>query len=52
VAKGFRYYDYGVSADTASSNPMEPSWTLVRFKESMGSTGCMRVTYSRAVTPG
>jgi len=50
AAKGFRYYDYGVSADTASSNPLEPSWTLVRFKESMGSTGCMRVTYGRKVS--
>ncbi len=43
--QGFRWYDYGVSADTSSSNPMEPSWSLVRFKESMGSTGCMRVSY-------
>ncbi|MBD3239797.1 MAG: GNAT family N-acetyltransferase [Chitinivibrionales bacterium] len=45
VAQGYRYYDYGVSADTFSDNPMEPSWSLVRFKESMGSTGCMRTTY-------
>jgi len=45
VEHGYRWYDYGVSTDTSSSNPMEPSWSLVRFKESMGSTGCMRVSY-------
>ncbi len=50
VERGYRYYDYGVSADTFSDNPMEPSWSLVRFKESMGSTGCMRKTY-RWVSP-
>lgn len=45
VEQGYRYYDYGVSADTASDNPLEPSWNLVRFKETMGSTGCIRRTF-------
>jgi hypothetical protein len=52
IDKGYRWYDYGVSADTFSSNPMDPSWSLVRFKESMGSTGCMRVTYKWGVGSG
>lgn len=43
--RGYRYYDYGVSQDTFSTNPLEPSWPLVRFKESMRSTGCMRKSY-------
>lgn len=47
--KGFRYFDYGVSADTFSSDPMEPSWSLITFKESMGATGCLRKTYYRRV---
>lgn len=51
VEKGYRWYDYGVSADTASPNPLEPSWSLVRFKESMGSTGCIRKAY-RAILQG
>lgn len=44
--KGFRYLDYGVSADTFHSDPMEPSRSLVRFKESVGCTGCLRKTYT------
>jgi len=52
VEKGFRYYDYGVSADTASANPLEPSWPLVYFKESMGSCGCMRKTYLLTLSRG
>ena len=45
VEKGFRCYDYGVSMDTSSADPLEVSWSLVRFKESFGLTGCMRRTY-------
>lgn len=45
IAGGKRWLDYGVSADTQSSNPLEPSWSLVHFKESVGSTGCLRRTY-------
>ena len=47
--QGFRYLDYGVSADTFSTDPMEPSWSLIQFKESMGSTGCARKSYYRRV---
>jgi lipid II:glycine glycyltransferase (peptidoglycan interpeptide bridge formation enzyme) len=49
VARGFRYYDYGVSADTASTNPLEPAWSLVEFKERMGSTGCIRRCYQKVI---
>lgn len=44
--RGFRYFDYGVSMDTASDDPMEPSWSLVRFKESLGFRGCIRYSWS------
>lgn len=47
--KGFKYFDYGVSADTFSIDPMEPSWSLIEFKESMGANGCMRKTYYRRI---
>ncbi len=40
------YLDYGVSMDTFSPNPLEPSWSLVRFKESHGFSGCIRNTWS------
>ncbi len=46
VSQGFVYYDYGVSADTSSANPLEPSWSLVRYKESMGSSGCIRKSFT------
>jgi hypothetical protein len=49
AAQGYRYYDYGVSADTFSTNPLEPSWSLVTFKESMGARGCVRTTYRCAL---
>ena len=47
--KGYKYYDYGVSADTFNIDPMEPSWSLIQFKESMGALGCQRKTYYRRV---
>lgn len=47
--KGYRHYDYGVSMDTASPNPLEVSWSLVQFKESLGLTGCVRKTYCRKI---
>lgn len=43
--KGFAYYDYGVSSDTSHADPMEPSWSLVRYKESMKGTGCIRKAF-------
>jgi Acetyltransferase (GNAT) domain len=47
--KGFKYFDYGVSADTFSIDPMEPSWSLIEFKESMGANGCQRKTFYRRI---
>jgi hypothetical protein len=49
AGKGFAYYDYGVSQDTFHSDPMEPSWPLIRFKESMEATGCIRKAFGRNV---
>lgn len=51
AAKGFAWYDYGVSADTFHKDPMEPSWSLVTYKESMGSTGCVRKAFSKFLIP-
>jgi hypothetical protein len=48
-SKGFAWYDYGVSADTASPNPLEPSRSLIEYKESMGSTGCIRRTFTKKI---
>jgi lipid II:glycine glycyltransferase (peptidoglycan interpeptide bridge formation enzyme) len=47
--KKYKYLDYGVSADTFCIDPMEPSWSLIQFKESMGANGCQRKTYYRRV---
>jgi len=47
--KGFKYLDYGVSADTFCNDPMEPSWSLIQFKESVGANGCMRKTFYRRI---
>lgn len=46
ISRGFRYYDYGVSADTKSENPLEPSWPLIVYKESMGGLGCIRRSFA------
>jgi lipid II:glycine glycyltransferase (peptidoglycan interpeptide bridge formation enzyme) len=47
VARGFKWYDYGVSQDTAHTNPMTPSYPLITFKESMGARGCIRRAYHK-----
>lgn len=41
----YQWLDMGVSMDTFSENPMEPSRNLITFKESMGSQGFLRSTY-------
>jgi hypothetical protein len=43
---GYKWFDLGVSMDTASSNPMEPSRNLISFKEGFASRGFLRTTYS------
>jgi len=40
--KGFKYFDLGTSASTASK---QPNYGLLRFKESLGATGIFRDTY-------
>ncbi len=47
--KGFRFYDYGVSVDTQNPLPLEPAWSLIYFKESVNSTGCMRRSFVKVV---
>jgi hypothetical protein len=41
-----RYLDLGVSMNTIHDNPMEPSWSLISFKEFIGSRGFLRPTYT------
>jgi len=43
--KNFRWFDLGVSMDTSSKNPMEPSRNLIFFKEGINSKGFLRTTY-------
>jgi len=47
--RGYRHFDYGVSMDTSSRNPLEVTRSLVRFKESLGCTGSIRRTYRRTI---
>lgn len=42
----YKFLDLGVSMDTSSKNPMEPSRSLIFFKEGIGSRGFVRTTYS------
>lgn len=46
VERKYQFIDIGVSADTFSKNPMDPSWSLVFFKEQMGARGYLRPTYT------
>lgn len=41
----FKWLDMGVSMDTLSSNPMEPSRDLIFFKEGINSRGFLRTTF-------
>lgn len=43
--KGYGWLDFGVSMDTTSRNPMEPSRSLIFFKESMHTNLFLRTTY-------
>jgi len=43
--KGYRYLDFGISPDTFSQNPMEPSRSLISFKEGTGGRTFLRNTY-------
>ena len=45
-AQKYQYLDLGVSMNTASDNPMEPAWSLISFKEHIGSRGFLRPSYS------
>jgi hypothetical protein len=50
--QGYKWVDIGVSADTTSSNPMEPSWSLIFFKEHTGAKGYLRPTYGWKASSG
>lgn len=41
----FQWLDLGVSMDTASMNKMEPSRSLISFKENINTRGFLRTTY-------
>lgn len=44
-ANGFKWFDFGVSQDTTSDNPMTPSLSLIYFKEFFNTRGIFRSTY-------
>lgn len=46
---GFKWFDFGVSQDTAADNPMTPSLPLIYFKEMFNSRGIFRSTYHFAL---
>lgn len=45
VSKNIKWIDLGVSMDTSKTNPMEPSRSLIYFKECIGTRGFLRTTY-------
>ena len=42
---GYKWFDFGVSQDTTSDNPMTPSLNLIQFKENFYTRGIFRSTY-------
>jgi len=42
---GYKWFDFGVSQDTTSDNPMTPSLDLIYFKEFFNTRGIFRSTY-------
>jgi hypothetical protein len=42
---GYKWFDFGVSQDTTSENPMTPSLNLIQFKEHFNTRGIFRSTY-------
>jgi hypothetical protein len=42
---GYKWFDFGVSQDTVSDNPMAPSLDLIYFKEFFNTRGIFRSTY-------
>lgn len=47
--KHYRWLDLGVSMDTFSDNPMEPSRNLIFFKEAIKTRGFLRTTYWKKI---
>lgn len=45
LSKKYDYLDLGVSMNTAADNPMEPAWSLISFKEHIGTRGFLRPSY-------
>ncbi|MBI4004973.1 GNAT family N-acetyltransferase [Candidatus Roizmanbacteria bacterium] len=48
--KGYKWLDFGVSMDTYSKNPMEPSRSLIFFKEGLNTSLFLRTTYHLILT--
>lgn len=46
VENNFSWLDLGVSMNTFFQNPMEPSRSLISFKEGIGTRGILRTTYT------
>ena len=45
IEEGYQWVDIGVSQDTAASDPMTPSISLIDFKERFFARGILRSTY-------
>ena len=45
--RGSLYMDLGVSQKPESKNPLEPKFSLIKFKESFGCKGSMRIAYEK-----
>tara|TARA_B100001989_G_C24551353_1_gene475126 strand:+ start:3741 stop:4739 length:999 start_codon:yes stop_codon:yes gene_type:complete len=45
--RGSLYMDLGVSQTPESKNPLEPKFSLIKFKESFGCKGSMRIAYEK-----
>ena len=48
--RGSIYMDLGVSQTPESKNPLEPKFSLIKFKESFGCKGSMRIAYEKELS--
>ena len=45
--RGSAVVDFGVSHNPERSNPLEPKFSLIQFKEQFGARGIMRLAYQK-----
>mgnify|MGYP001353689892 FL=1 len=45
--RGSEVFDLGVSQTPEKANPLDPKFSLIRFKEQFGARGVLRIAYEK-----